>query len=117
MAQDAHTWNLSKLYKANDDPKMASDRKAILTATEAFEAKWRPRQDYQTDPVVLKEALDQYETWQRNFGASGAEGFYFGLRSAQDQNDPKVKAKLQSITEFGNANINRIQFFELRWPR
>lgn len=113
MPTDQSIWNLTKLYKNDSDPKMAIDRKSITAATEAFESKWRSRQDYGTDPVVLKEALDEYEAWQRNFGVDGAEGFYFNLRSAQDQNDPKVKAKLQSITDFSNANINRIQFFEL----
>lgn len=113
MPQSEKTWNLAHLYSGGDDPKMAADRKEIETATKAFADKWRSRDDYKTDPKILKEALDEYEVWARKYGVSGAEGFYFHLKSAQDQNDTKVKAKVQSITDFGNDMLNSIQFFEL----
>lgn len=113
MAKTDKTWNLSALYKSDDDPQMAADRQKIEAATKAFEDKWRGRDDYKTDPKVLKEALDDYEAWAKDYSVSGSEFYYFNLRSNQDQNDPKVKAKVQSITEFANNNLNRIQFFEL----
>ncbi len=113
MEQTDRTWNLSGLYKNDNDPKMASVRKAGVAATKAFESKWRGRSDYLSDPKILAEALGEYEAWESRYSLDGGEGFYFHLRSAQDQNDPKIKAKIQSITEFTNTNLNRIQFFEL----
>ncbi len=113
MAKTDKTWNLSALYQSDNDPQIATDRKKIEATTKAFEDKWRGRDDYKTNPKVLRQALDEYEDWSRNYSTSGSEGLYFELRSTQDQNDPKVKAKIQSITDFGNSNLNRIQFFEL----
>lgn len=113
MAKDQYQWNFSALYKDDNDPKMVETRKATQVAVEAFETKWRPRSDYLSDPKILKQALDEYEAWQAQYGLDGGEGFYFDLRSTQDQNDSLVKAKVQSITEFSNHTLNRIQFFEL----
>lgn len=107
-------WNFTPLFKAGDgDKSMAAERQKLSQAADNFINKWHGRQDYLTDPAVLAEALDDFENWSRNFGPEGNEGYYFGLRSAQDQLSPELKAKNQLITDFGLGIANRIQFFEL----
>jgi oligoendopeptidase F len=105
-------WDLSPLLAGDDDSKINDYRDAISKVTEAFESKWRDRDDYLTDPKVLKEALDDYEAWER-FPKLGDENFYFDLRLAQDSNNPKLQAGENKATEFLQGIINRIRFFGL----
>lgn len=108
-------WNLSSLFKAGDnDPAMASEREILTKQATKFIDKWQPRDDYLTDPEVLTEALVEYENWSAMYGAEGNEGFYFWLRTSQDQLSSELKAKNQLITNFGLDVGNRIQFFELK---
>lgn len=106
-------WNLSPLFKYDDDPAMEEKRKEVGEKSYEFINKWKDRADYLEDPEVLTQALDEYEYWKRFFGTEGGEGYYFMLRTSQDQNDPKIKAKLNKIEEFGKRIENDIQFFYL----
>lgn len=108
------TWNLAPLFQSDDDPKMEKERKAITEKSYAFINKWKDRSDYLRDPKVLKEAIDEYELWQRSCGTDGDEGYYFSLRTSQDENDPKLKAKFNKIRDFAVKVHNDIQFFEIR---
>lgn len=58
-------WDLSPLLASDDDPKIKEYREAITKATDAFVKKWRDRTDYLEKPEVLKEALDEMESWDR----------------------------------------------------
>lgn len=111
------TWNLSALFKSDDDSEMEKKRKIVLEKSYAFINKWKDRTDYLENPEVLKQALDEYEEWSRNYGSSGDEGYYFHLRSAQDQNNTKLKAKVNKLIEFSVKIDNDIQFFTLRIAR
>jgi len=106
-------WDLSPLFKGDDDSEMDKKRKEVEEKSYAFINKWKNRSDYLEKPEVLKEALDEYEKLQRDYGCDGGEGYYFHLRSTQDQSDSKIKAKETKITEFGNKIMNDIQFFTL----
>lgn len=108
------TWDLSPLFKSDDDPAIVEKRKTVKEKTDQFIAKWKERSDYLQDPVILRDALDEYEAWQKDYGISGGEGYYFGLRTAQDQNNPDLKAKFNIIEDFANKISNDISFFELR---
>ncbi len=68
-------------------------------------------------PAILRQALDQYESWKRQYGTDGDEGYYFWLRTQQDQNDPKLKARFNKIDEFSKKLENESQFFYLRIAR
>src|SRR3989344_5614368 len=107
------TFNLRPLFDGDDDPRMAENRKAVEEASCAFINKWKNRRDYLEKPEILKEALDEYEAWQRNSGTDGDEGYYFWLRTQQDENDPAIKAKFNKIRDFAVKIQNDIQFFEL----
>jgi len=110
-------WNLKSLYKNDDDPRMDGQRTAIERASYAFINTWENRSDYLEDPAVLRQALDQYEAWKRFYGSDGDEGYYFWLRTQQDQNDPRLKARFNKIEEFSKKIENNIQFFYLRLAR
>ncbi|MBA3724026.1 MAG: M3 family oligoendopeptidase [Candidatus Levybacteria bacterium] len=110
-----HTsWNLKPLFQSNNDPAIAQNREAVEKANKKFVSKWSKREDYLSDPKVLKTALDEYEKLLRNFGTDGNEGYYFWLRSQQDQNDQAIKAKFAKVLDFSTKLQNELQFFELR---
>ncbi len=108
----SYTWNLSPLLSSDNDSQASEKRKEVEEKNNAFIKKWKGRRDYLEDPVVLKEALDEYEALQRNYGTDGDEGYYFWLRSTQDETNPEIKARFNSIQEFSQKLRNEILFFE-----
>lgn len=111
---DKHIWNLKPLFSGDDDPEMDKQRAEVKQRGYEFINKWNDREDYLVDAKVLRRALDEYENWARKYGTSGAEGYYLGLRTAQDQSDVNLKAKSNQLTDFATKIQNDIQFFELR---
>jgi oligoendopeptidase F len=107
-------WNLATLFSGDDDPRMDEERQRLKKKSYAFINKWKMRRDYLKDPAVLRQALDEYEEWSRWCGLDGNEGYYFWLRTQQDENDPALKAKYNRIEEFSRGIQNDIQFFHLR---
>lgn len=114
LAIKYNTWNLSSLFSSDDDPHIEKKRAAVEKANKQFVKKWSNRNDYLSNVSVLKEALNEYEKLLRNFGTDGDEGYYFWLRTMQDQTDQKLKAKFAKILDFSNKLRNELQFFELR---
>jgi oligoendopeptidase F len=110
-------WNLKPLFKSDDGPLLDEKRKIIEQKSYEFINTWKDRVDYLEDPLVLRQALDQYEAWKRQYGTDGDEGYYFWLRTQQDQNNPKLKAKFNKIEEFSRKIENDSQFFHLRIAR
>ena len=108
------TWNYKPLFGGDDDPMIESKRDVLEKKSYTFITKWKDRKDYLSDPAVLKQALDEYEEWKRYYGSEGDEGYYFWLRTSQDQNDPALKAKFNKIEHFSKKIENDIQFFYLR---
>jgi oligoendopeptidase F len=105
------TWDLSPLFKNDNDPEIEKERKILVRETNKFVNKWKTRNDYLEEPKVLKEALDEYEEWCSKWGTSGKQGYYFGLRSAQDQSDPKIKAESNKLSDISTKLLNEIEFF------
>lgn len=108
------SWNLQPLFKGDNDPEMERKKQALTAKSYAFIDKWKGRDDYLADPAVLAQALGEYEQWQADCGTSGDEGYYFGLRTSQDENDPELKAKSNKIDELSTKILNDIQFFEMK---
>jgi len=107
-------WNLTPLFKSDDDLRMEQKRKLVEKTSAAFIAKWKTRRDYLKDTGMLRKALDEFEVWNRHYGTDGDEGYYFMLRTQQDQNDPALRAKYNKIEEFSRRIYNDIQFFHLQ---
>lgn len=110
-------WDLAPLLGGDSDPRIEEKRKAVEQASYDFINRWKDRIDYLEDPAVLRQALDEYELWQRLYGSDGDEGYYFLLRTQQDENDPRLKAKFNKIEEFSRKIENDIRFFRLRIAR
>jgi oligoendopeptidase F len=107
-------WNLKQLFGNDNDPKIELEKKEISKKSYQFINKWKDRTDYLEDPVILKQALDEYDNWAAKYGTDGNMGYYFWLRTQQDQNDPALKASYNQIENFGKTIQNDIQFFQLR---
>jgi len=108
------TWNLAHLFDNDEDPRIEKKRKFVEQKSYAFINTWKGRTDYLRDPALLKKALDEYEAWKKSYGSEGDEGYYFWLRTSQNQNDPVLKAKFNLIEQFSKKIQNDIQFFYLR---
>ncbi len=107
-------WNLTPLFPGDDSPSIEEKRKRLKKESDRFIKAWRERKDYLKDPAVLRRALDEYERWMHRSGPDGDEGYYFWLRTQQDQNSPDLKAKFNKIEEFGNKIENDMLFFHMR---
>ena len=110
-------WNLKPLFAGDNDPRIGESRKLVEKKSYEFINAWKDRADYLEDPAILRQALDQYESWKREYFTDGNEGYYFWLRIHQDQNDPKLKARFNKIDEFSKKLENESQFFYLRIAR
>ncbi|HYC83252.1 MAG TPA: M3 family oligoendopeptidase [Candidatus Paceibacterota bacterium] len=105
------TWDLSPLFKGLDDPEIPRHRARCQKATAAFAAKWKDRKDYLEEPAVLKEALDDWEQWTRNYGAATREGYYLGLLEEVEAGNSAVKGAVAKHADFANAIRDQIRFF------
>lgn len=108
------TWDLTRLFRADDDPGIEEAIRVVERESYRFIRKWKSRRDYLSDPSVLCDALKEYDRWKGCFGADGDAGYYFWLRAEQDQNNPDLKARLNKVEEFSRKIENDIQFFHLR---
>jgi oligoendopeptidase F len=107
-------WNLKHLFQNDADPGIGKKRRVVEKKSYEFIDTWKNRKDYLKDPAVLKQALDAYRAWRADFSSDGDEGYYFWLRTTQDQNDPKLKARFNIIDDFSKKIENDMQFFTLR---
>ncbi len=107
-------WDLTGLFSGDNDPRIEKAIREVERESYHFIRKWRLRRDYLSDPSALRRALGEYEKWKRSFGFDGDAGYYFWLRTEQDQNSPEIKARFNKIEEFSRGIENDIQFFYLR---
>jgi len=105
-------WNYSGVEER--DVSFEEQRKVWLSKAQEFVDKWKEREDFLEDPIVLKEALDDYEKFSSEFGAGANERYYYVLKTQKDQNSPELKAKYNSVEEFGKKIGNMLRFFELK---
>ncbi len=113
MDQKIHLWNLAELAVSDNDPNLVMARQQNQAAINQFAQKWRDNPTYLSDPSQLKLALDEYEQIMAIHGLDGREWYYFNLRSAQDQIDPKLKGLSRAADEVATKLYNQIQFFLL----
>ena len=110
-------WDLSPLLKSEDDLLIKEQRKLVEKSTSEFIKKWKNNGEYLKNSETLKEALDEYEKLSRNTFGRGEEavgyneGYYFWLRTQQDLNNPKIKAKNGQAEEFSKKISNELIFF------
>ena len=106
-------WNLTSFFNGDNDLNIEKKRNEAKTKCYAFINKWKKRNDYLKNSKALKQALDEYEKILHYYGTDGGEGIYFWLRSAKDQLNTNVKAKLNKSHDFSTKIENDLLFFEL----
>ncbi len=104
-------WDLSLISNTNKDYNINENLDHIAKENYGFIDKWKDRSDYLVDPVILKEALDDYEHLEATCGTSGEVGTYYWLKQSLDQNDVDIKAKLNKLNEISTKVANGIEFF------
>jgi oligoendopeptidase F len=108
-------WDLSKLYHSENDPQIENDILESEDRIKQFVEKWKSNDKYLTDPIQLKQALDEYEEILRESGMEGkAAGYYLHLRLALNKNDKEIKAKTNKLHERSIKLLNSIRFFTHR---
>lgn len=107
-------WDFSSMFKGDDDPKIEEEKKIVEQKSYEFINKWKDRDDYLKDPAVLEEALGEYERWIADCGSGGNFGYYFALRSSQEQDNSELKAKENKIDDFIQKISNDVRFFWMR---
>jgi oligoendopeptidase F len=107
-------WNLSPLYKSDNDPNIEKDRKKVKEESYKFINKWKNKTDYLENPEILFQALEEYESWILNYGTGNKEGYYLQLRQSIDKENPELKAKANKYLEFSQKIVKDIQFFSHR---
>lgn len=106
-----YTWNLSPLFKSDNDPEIPKYQALVEEKTAEFVQKWKTNDKYLKDPKTMLEALDEYENWARNYGLYNRLGYYLHLRSAQDQEDVNIKAQNNKYTDRAQKLENDMRFF------
>jgi oligoendopeptidase F len=111
-------WNLKLLFNSDDDPAIEEYQNWIKKKVGAFIKKWGEDNTYLTNSEILKQALEDYSSLEivgptGGDGSGTKDGFYFWLRTQQDQNDSELKAKYNKSIEFGNDLMNSIRFFTI----
>ncbi len=108
---DNSTWNLTHLFKSDTDSEMETYKNQLEKDYQRLINKWKGRIDYLEKPVILKEALDDYEELCHEYSGGGKLGYYFSLRTAQDSLDTELKAKENKTSEFLKKLSNEVIFF------
>jgi oligoendopeptidase F len=107
-------WDFTHLLPDETDVSIEKDLKQAEDETHSFVNKWKSRDDYLTDPTVLKIALDEFEALNSAGGVSGNAGYYIALKSSVFQDDPVVKARESKIDERTLKLGSELDFFVLR---
>ena len=107
-----YTWNLSLLFK--DEVYISLHRVISEKVSYQFINKWKNRVDYLTNPNILRAALIEYSTLQKNIGLNYKEVYFYELKSALDESNPEIKGHLNKAIELSQKIQNDIQFFEIR---
>ncbi len=107
-----YTWDLSSLFK--DEVYISLHRVISEKVSYQFINKWKNRVDYLTNPNILRVALIEYSTLQKNIGLNYKEVYFYELKSALDESNPEIKGHLNKAIELSQKIQNDIQFFEIR---
>jgi len=107
-------WDLKDLLLGDDDPAQNIKLAKYEKDCRQFINRWKEQEDYLVDPIVLKTALNEYEDLMAKYSGGGEVGFYFALRNCLNQNDPKLKAKDNKITDLTVKIGNELEFFTNR---
>lgn len=103
-------WDLSQLYKSNDDPQIEKDLREIEAAYDGFAEKYSGREDYLKDEKKLAEALADNEKLLGDFAADKPI-LYFYYKRDLNSKDSEAEAKSNILAQRMNKLENKLVFF------
>ena len=104
-------WDLSLLYSSLKDPRIEQDMKKAERATAQFAKKWKGTKKYLSSPLVLKEAIDEYQELINI--SSGAPYLYAMYRKILNTHDKEAEAVTAQLDERLSKLSVCIEFFGL----
>jgi oligoendopeptidase F len=113
QGSDLPEWDLSDLYRGEDDPALAADLDGAEAAARAFAETYGGRLAA-LDGAGLAAAIAEYERIDEVLGRAGS---YAGLRFAGDSDDPAIGRFYQSLNERITAISSHLVFFTLELNR
>jgi oligoendopeptidase F len=111
---DGVTWDLSDLYAAVDDPRIAADLDAAQRRALAFEAAYRGKIEPGPTADLLAAALTELEGLSEQMDRPAV---YAGLLHASKTDDPRHGALLAETRERRTAINQHLIFFDLEWVK
>lgn len=105
-------WNLSDLYRRLDDPAIEQDLSEALARAQAFAQRYRGRLRSEIAPVELHDALRELESLYEQMDKPL---HYAQLVHAEDTQNPRHGALLQSAQERNTQVRQHLLFFDLEW--
>ncbi len=105
-------WNLRDLYSNIDDPALNQDLEEALAKAQRFEQRYRGRLAKEASPAELYNALTELE---RIYEQVDKPLHYAQLLHAQDTQNPRHGALLQSAQERNTQIRQHVLFFDLEW--
>jgi len=109
--QDPNIWDLRPLNIEEENFNPDSYFKAIQEENDSFVKKWKNDNSYLSDPDQLLIALTELEKIDEKYDSGGNAGYYFSLRSSQEQDSPVIKGILNKIQDISIKIDNERQFF------
>lgn len=105
------SWDLSRILLEDNDQIFEEEKTRAIVENYEFINTWKDRNEYLSDPLVLKLALDELEALETQTGSTGNLSYYYSLTSALDQTNPHTLSRLNKIEEFGIKIANDREFF------
>jgi oligoendopeptidase F len=104
-------WDLSPLFKSENDPAVTTKLAKAKTTHLAFIKKWQTREDWLSEPKVLLQAFNELEKLTKEGGLTAGWGYYLSLASSLNQNSKTLKAKMGQLKDFALPIENELEFF------
>lgn len=104
-------WDLSDLYKSNDDPQLVKDKIDVLSEAEAFALKYKGS-IAQLEISEFKTMLQDYEELQDKGGKIGSFAY---LQWSTDTTNPDFGKLVQESNELSSELSQRLVFLNVEW--
>ena len=104
-------WNFSELLE-NGVPQVEKEFSEYEKKVDEFVSNYKEDKSYLNNEKTLKKALEDYDLIDENYSNPNSL-IYFWLRSNKNQNDSKVRAKLNKLDDLAKKISNKLIFFDL----
>lgn len=104
-------WDLSDLYKSNNDPALAADKKRVVEEAENFAQKYRGKVS-KLDASSFKKMLDEYE---KILDLAGKLGSFAYLQWSTDTSNTDYGKLVAESNELSSEVSQKLVFMDVEW--